>query len=74
MPLYPAFERIYRPDAPTEGAIKWLPVRGQDILVQAAGDMLTAIADTPETRERLASFSPLTLGNWNGVTYCAGSR
>ena len=69
MPLYPVFERIYRADVPTEGAIKWLPVRGQDVLVQTAGDTVTAIDDTAEMREWLASSPPLTLGNWNGVTY-----
>jgi NAD+ diphosphatase len=69
MPLYPAFERVYRPDVPTEGPIRWLPLRGQEVLVQKTGDVVTAIADSAETRERLASFSPLTLGTVNGVTY-----
>ena len=69
MPLYPAFERVYRPDAPTEGPIRWLPVRGTDILVQTAGEAVTAIADAAETRKRLASSPPLTLGTLNGVTY-----
>src|SRR5689334_11513772 len=69
MPLYPDFQRTYLPDAPTEETILWLPLRENRVLVQAAGESVTLLADSAWARETFGASAPLTLGSLDGVTY-----
>ncbi len=80
MPLYPDFERVYRPDTadalPSVGTpAVWLPLRGHDVVVDvsgaAAGEGVGLLPDADTTRRLLAPDAPLTLGTHNGVTYLA---
>ena len=52
MSLYPEFERLYVSELPA-GLIRWLPVRGHDILVQAAGDGVEILPDNAANGRRL---------------------
>ena len=43
MPLYPEFERVYRPDTPDalpppDAPAVWLPLRGHDVVVDVGGE------------------------------------
>src|SRR5262245_34127209 len=69
MPLYPDFQRIYFTDAPTESLILWLPYHDNRVLVQAAGEAVTLLADSAQVREAFGQAAPLVLGSLNGVTY-----
>ncbi len=68
MSLYPQFERLYVLELP-ESAIRWLPVRGHDILVQSAGDGVELLPDSVVVRQALAPFTPLVLGKVGDATY-----
>jgi NAD+ diphosphatase len=68
MPLYPEFKRLYRPAAAISGPVKWLPMRGRDLIVRHTGKdcaLLTA------TEDRFMPEDPLVLGEQEGVTYLA---
>src|SRR5579862_5101399 len=66
MPLYPEFNRMYVPGTPTSGPIRWLPLRGREVLVQADGETVILVADELEA---LAGAEQIVLGESNGATY-----
>src|SRR5579871_4940379 len=68
MPLYPDFKRLYQPAAPSDQPVKWLPIRGRDLVVQQAGEGYAPLTDL---RDRFAPEEPLVLGELHGVTYLA---
>lgn len=68
MSLYPDFERMYVSDLPA-GPIRWLPLRGSDVLVQAVGEGVELLTDNAVVRQALAPFTPLALGKAADTTY-----
>ena len=80
MPLYPDFERVYRPDTPdalpplrSRGV--WLPLRGHDVIVETKAETgaeeVCLLPDGDAARALFAAHAPLTLGVLDDVTYLA---
>jgi NAD+ diphosphatase len=62
------FTRLYGPATAIAGPVRWLPMRGRDLIVRQTDDACTLLADT---EDRFTPDDPLVLGELDGVTYLA---
>jgi NAD+ diphosphatase len=68
VPLYPDFERLYQPFAEVEEPVRWLPMRGRDLIVQETDSVCSLLTSI---EEGFTPHEPLVLGRQDGVAYLA---